>query len=438
MDFSPQWLEGRLKAWPAPRRYVVLASGGMDSTALLHAMATIAHRLPASVVALHFNHGLRSQADIWQRQVADQAQSLGILFHNENLGLAADQGSTETRARAARYARLRTWMAEGDCCLTAHHGDDQAETFLLQALRGSGPAGLAAMPGYMRFERGWLARPLLPWTRADLHNWASKEGLNWSEDPGNYNLDSPRNRLRHRVWPQIEQGWPAAARTLGRSAALAAEASALAQEVAVETYNRLPEHPADRLPVAALQALSVPKRRAVLRYWLGRNGVDLPAAEKLQELEHGFVLRDPGARARLQLGLVGIRRFRDFVFVVRSLPRQPFGRAPIDICNPVDMGALGRIGLVADQNGPMGQNVVDGALELRFRRGGETFRPAGCAHQRPLKKMLQECGVLPWMRYRLPLLYVDGQLAAVANMMVAQEYAGQGWRLDWQDAPALE
>jgi tRNA(Ile)-lysidine synthase len=437
MEFSPERLEERLHGWPKPRRYVVLASGGGDSTALLHAMAALREHMPAPLVALHFDHGLNEGSTAWRDTVAREAETLGIEFFAENLNLDRGVGGRETRARQARYARLRNWMRLDDCCLAAHHADDQAETFLLQALRGGGPAGLAAMPEFAQFGLGWLARPLLVFTRAELRAWARARDLDWIEDPGNRDFSAPRNRLRHRVWPELDAGWPAAARTLARSAALAAEAAALAEEVAAEDLARMGVGNADHLPIPALLDLSSPRRRALLRHWLHQRGFAVPETAKLLELEREFIARDPGARALLPFGDAEAHRFRGYLHVLRPLPEPP--AEPIELLpgEYVELGPLGRVGLIPDTKGPLGPSVK-GELELRFRLGGEVIRPAGTAHHRKLKKLLQEAGVLPWMRYRLPLLYGNGSLAAVAGIAVADEFAGKGWRFDWCDGPPVQ
>ncbi|MGH8271521.1 MAG: tRNA lysidine(34) synthetase TilS, partial [Gammaproteobacteria bacterium] len=290
MDFSPQLLAQRLRVWPVPARYVVLASGGCDSTVLLHAMAELAGELAVPIVVLHFDHGLAAESAEWARKVERMAADLGFACFVERLELAPG-GAAETRAREARYARLAEWMQPGDCCLAAQHGDDQAETFLLQALRGAGPAGLAGMPAFARFGSGWLARPLLDFSRAELAGWAEVRGLDWIEDPANDDLTVPRNRLRHEVWPRIVAHWPAAVRTLARSAQLAAQSAALAEEIAAEDLARLNAEQADRLPIEALLALSLPRRRALLRHWLAGRGFALPAETQLAELERGFIAR---------------------------------------------------------------------------------------------------------------------------------------------------
>ncbi|MGH8160723.1 MAG: tRNA lysidine(34) synthetase TilS [Gammaproteobacteria bacterium] len=437
MEFSPRRLAEVVLAWPVPRRYVVLASGGGDSTVLLHAMAALRDEFPAPVVALHFDHGLAEDSPLWRAAVEAQAEALGIEFYLEKLNLDVRGGAIETRARAARYGRLREWMQADDCCLTAHHGDDQAETFLLQALRGAGPAGLAAMPALARFGRGWLGRPLLGFTRAELRVWVEARELDWIEDPANATFSVPRNRLRHRVWPEVVAAWPAAARTLGRSAALAAEAAALIEEVAAEDLARQGGEATDRLPVAALLALSEPRRRALLRHWLSRRGFEVPDAAKLRELEHEFILRDPGARAVLRFGQAEVRRFRGHLFVLRPLPQPTAGFVRIVPGDYLDLGRLGRVGVMTDAAGPLAEGVAERELALGFRAGGETLHPAGSAHHRALKKLLQEGDILPWMRFRLPLLYVDGVLAAVGGVTMAAEFAGRGWRFDWRDAPPI-
>lgn len=434
--FDPAELVERLLRFPAPSRYVILASGGLDSTVLLHALARERKRLPAALSALHFDHGIAPESDRWRRVVETRAATLGVEFVALNLALGPG-GAVETRAREARYAALAQWMKPDDCCVAAHHADDQAETFLLQALRGSGPIGLAGMPDFTRFGPGWLARPLLAWTRSDLAAWAGREGIGWIEDPGNRDLAAPRNWLRHRVFPILEPRWRSAARTLSRSAKQSADAARLLEEFGHEDLARLSVPDRDRLPVRELLALSSARRRNLLRIWLRKRGIPLPSDALLGRIERDFVMRDPGARASVEWPGAEAHRFRDMLHVIRPLPSPMPGSIPLVPGKRIDLGPLGRIGFVADAGGGLDPKAVAGTLELRFRTGGERLRPAGSSHRRPLKKLLQEAGVLPWMRYRLPLLFVDGRLAAVPGVAVAAEYAGRGWGFRWEDGPPL-
>ena len=437
MEFSPQALLDGMDAWPRPARLVALVSGGRDSTVLLHALAQVRDSLSAPLHVLHFDHGLSSEAGAWREQVRDGAARLGLPFHAEHLALGAG-GAVETRARSARYRRLAEWMHPGDCCLSAHHLDDQAETFLLQALRGAGVAGLAAMPELARFGEGWLGRPLLRWTRAELGTWAQAQHLHWVEDPGNRELAAPRNWLRHRVWPLLTERWPAAARTLARSADLAAEADALVREVASGDLEGVQAGGGDRLRVPDLVALSGPRRRSLLRFWLRARGVPLPSAAKMAELEASLLFADPGGRAALRWPGAEAHRYRGMLHVFQPLPEPPAGSITLTPCRLRDLGALGRVGLVASPGGPLASPPAGFAtVEIRFRHGGERLRPSGAAHRRPLKKLLQEAAVLPWMRGRLPLLYLNGELAAVGDLFVAESAAGKGWSLVWENAPPV-
>lgn len=435
-EFGSQVLAERLAAWPRPKRFVVLASGGRDSTVLLHALAEVREQLGTPLAVLHFDHGIAPDSRQWSAHVEADARLLGIPFFLECLNVPAG-GALETRARTARYRRLSEWMRDGDCGLAAHHADDQAETFLLQALRGAGPAGLAAMPALCRLGAGRLGRPLLEWTRAELGEWARARKLTWIEDPGNLDPAAPRNRLRRELWPVFLEYWPTAARTLSRSAALAAESSRLLETLACKDLEPLGGCDTDRLSVDALVEFDPERRRNLLRYWMRRRRIPVPHAVKLYELDREFIRKDPGAKASLAWPGAVARRYRGMLHVGAPLPDVPAGSIALEAGKWVDLGQLGRVAVVADPEGRLAPFVLDKRLAIRFRRGGERIRPAGSPHHRTVKKLLQEAGVLPWIRSYLPFLYVDDELAAVAGVAVAEGYAGSGWALVWKNSPPL-
>lgn len=438
MHFSASLLAERLLGWPVPGRYVALVSGGCDSMVLMHALAAIRDRLPAPVVVLHFDHGLSDQSEEWERFVENRARTLDLSFFSEKLGLEAGPGA-ETRAREARYACLREWMQIDDCCLSAHHADDQLETFLLHALRGSGAAGLAGIRPLMRFGTGWLGRPLLEWSRAQLNVWAGRHKLEWIEDPANRDLSVPRNWLRTQIGPSLSTRWPQAPHTIARSARLAGEADTVLAEVAREDLVRLKlGHPAC-LSVNALLGLSEPRRHNALRHWFREQQLPMPSARKLLELDAHFIVAEPGGLAELHWPGACVRRYRDCLFAHAPWPSPtPETVLVMEPEQPLDLGYLGQLRLVRDPAGPLAENAVSAPLTVRFRRGGERLRPAGSPHRRTLKNLLQEQAILPWMRVRLPLLYSGDRLAAVAGVIPATEkYSGQDWRLVWAGGPPL-
>ena len=359
-------------------------------------------------------------------------------FFSEKLGLEPGPGA-ETRAREARYGRLRKWMQIDDCCLSAHHADDQLETFLLHALRGSGTAGLAGIRSLTRFGPGWLGRPLLEWSREELNAWAGRHKLEWIEDPANRDLSVPRNWLRAQIGPSLSTRWPHASHTIARSARLAGEADTVLAEVAREDLARLElGHPAC-LSAGALLGLSEPRRRNVLRHWFRQLQLPLPSARKLLELDRRFIEDNPGGLAELRWHGACVRRYRDCLFAHPPWPMPVPGKVlELERERPLDLGYLGRLQLVRDPAGPLSDNVVSAPLTVRFRRGGERLRPAGSSHHRTLKNLLQEQAVLPWMRARVPLLYAGDQLAAVAGVIpAAAEFSGRGWRLTWTGGPPI-
>ncbi|MGH8129028.1 MAG: tRNA lysidine(34) synthetase TilS [Gammaproteobacteria bacterium] len=420
-----------------PARYVALVSGGCDSMVLLHALAEIRDQLRAPLAVLHFDHGLAPESADWAHWVGTQARVLDIPFFCETLNLEAG-AAAETRAREARYGRLAACMQAGDCCLSAHHADDQAETFLLQALRGSGVAGLAAMPAKVDFGAGWLARPLLTWRREELRVWAGTHNLDWIEDPANQDRSVPRNWLRLNIWPLLAEHWSSAARTLGRTAGLAGDAAAILDELAAEDVRSLQSGDTHSLSIDPLLALSPPRRRNALRYWLRERDLPLPTAHKLLELEAGFIVHDPGGRAVLAWPGACVRRYRGRLFAHAPWPPLSAGVRRLVPEQPLDLGCLGRITLRRDEQGPLTEALVSQTLTIRFRAGGECLRPAGAGHHRTLKHLLQEQAVLPWMRDRLPLLYAGDELVAIPGVVeAAVEFSGTGWRLDWSGAPPL-
>lgn len=438
MGFTTTALAKLLRGWPVPGRYVAMVSGGCDSMVLMHALAELREHLDAPVVVLHFDHGLIEASPKWAMFVESRAKALGLPFFLERLELNSGP-AVETRAREARYARLRSWMQIDDCCLSAHHADDQLETFFMHALRGSGTAGLAGIRVLTRFGSGWLGRPLLEWTRAELNEWAGRHALEWVEDPANQDLSLPRNWLRMQVAPFLRQRWPQAAHTITRSARLAGEADGLLSEIANEDLERIGlGHPAC-LSVSRLLACSPPRRRNILRHWLQRLELPAPTSRKLHEIDARFVCRNPGGQAVLGWPGGCVRRYRDCLFA-----HSPWGEKPSDAVltlrpgAPLDLGYLGTLALVRDSGGPLCEGVTAGSLTVRFRQGGERLQPAGGTHHRTLKNILQEQGIVPWMRERLPVLYSGDRLAAVAGVVGAVEgFSGHVWRLSWSGAPPI-
>lgn len=297
-----------------PRAVAVAYSGGRDSTALLHATLVAAAAQDVEVHALHVHHGLSAHADDWlahgERQCARWARrGLPVHFHAERLALKPARGeSVEALARTTRYAALRRMALAAGCelVLLAHHRRDQAETVLLQALRGAGPAGLAGMPAQRRIDGVVFARPWLTQPREAIEAYVRSHRLGHVDDSSNADPRYSRNRLRLQLWTALLQAFPAAESTLQHTARRCAEARALAEECAAEDLALARCADEDgALDAAALQALSPARRGTALRAWLAAVQPE-PVPETLvrrlaDELRAGAHARWPGPGGQVSL-----------------------------------------------------------------------------------------------------------------------------------------
>ncbi|CAK0770812.1 tRNA(Ile)-lysidine synthase [Gammaproteobacteria bacterium] len=438
MNFSPTALRVALVGVPSARRWWVAYSGGLDSHCLLHALAGLASELPALSV-VHVDHGLNSASGDWAQHCASICTQLQVPYRLLRVRIQPEAGkSLEALARTARYGALAQVMEPGEVLLTAHHQDDQVETMLLQLLRGAGPRGLAAMPALAPFHSGYLARPLLEYSRDALLIYARTVGLLWVEDDSNLDLRYDRNYLRHQVLPLLLQRWPAATATLTRATAHQADATYLLESLAKQDLPAVVGVRSDTLQVGALSALDPIRARNLLRYWIRGNGHEIPSAARLEQVLRGVV----GARwdATPRLAWVGteLRRYRDLLYLMTPLPPLP---APdwevkwqdlvVPLCLP--WGTLTAQPMIGE--GLAGSACIQG-LTVRLRQGGERCRLVGSGHHRPLKDLWQAAGVPPWERVRTPLLFLGGELVSVPGIGLNHRFQAQpgdmGWKIVWQ------
>jgi tRNA(Ile)-lysidine synthase len=418
----------------------VAFSGGLDSTVLLHALARIVGAERGRLRAAHIDHQLHPDSGRWRAHCEAAAKRLGVRFVQAVVQVECGEEGLEGAARRARYAALRGLMQEGEILLTAHHADDQIETMLLGLVRGAGVAGLSGIPQRQPFGSGLLVRPLLQFTRAELEDWARAEGLVWLDDPSNDDVDLDRNYLRRNVLPALRQRWPAAARGATRSAAHLEEARELLATLAATDLATVAVDA--HLDAARLLQLDPARRRNVLRYWIRQRGVRTPSTRKLAAIERDLLPAAPDRTPCVDWDDVELRRYRGLLYLERRRPALDCARRLAwDPATSVELPAgLGRLRLQPDPAGGLSRQKLASTLSVRFRVGGETLRPAGDAHQRSLKKMLQASGVPPWRRDRLPLIYSDERLAAVGDLWIAHEFAAQGVaavRVVWEKTEAV-
>lgn len=405
-------------------RICIAYSGGMDSHVLLHlATDLLSHRDDIKLRALHVDHRLSPDSGDWARHAQIVAESLGVPLLVRVAAVERGDDGPEAAARRARYAIFTSELNTGEHLMLAQHAGDQAETFLLQALRGSGPDGLASIPRKRVFGAGFMTRPLLGCPREALAAVAEADGLSWVEDPSNADTALDRNFLRHEVLPLLESRWPAAVRTLGRSAHRSAAASQTLLGLAREDLSLVRVRGADELSVSQLRIM--PRERAynAIRLWVRQAGYRMPRLQDLtQVIDHLVRARDDTA-GRVDVRDYEFRRYRDRLYL---LPPQVDSTAfEVDWPAPYNDLEIPSAGVVLSREGCARQGIAlppNGTITVRNREGGELIRVGEPAFHKEVRKVMQETGVPPWQRDKVPLLYVGNRLAAVWNLAVAVDF----------------
>jgi tRNA(Ile)-lysidine synthase len=412
----------------------VAASGGRDSTALLHCAARSAREWGVPVHALHVHHGLHPDADAWlarlRRQVARWRHGgLPITLHVRRLDRQPPRGaSVEAWARGERYAALVEMARQCGCraVLLAHHRRDQAETVLLQLLRGAGPAALAAMPS--RFERGGIVwhRPWLDMPRDAIEAYVERWRLSYVDDGSNLDTRFARNRLRQAVWPRLLQAFPEAEAALAGAAARAQEAAKCLRELAAADLAGAAG--GNGLAIGCLEALGPSRRANALREWL-RDTLPEGAPESLVQRLLAELPRLASARWPAPGGELAVHRGR--------LNYRPAGvrlAAPLPEPLSIDLSEPGRYPLpqwggtllvepVAQQGLPTARLA---RATCRSRSGGERFQLGPQRPPRSLKKQYQALGVAAWERHG-PLVYLGSELAFAPGLGIdARQWAHGG------------
>jgi tRNA(Ile)-lysidine synthase len=443
VTFGPEVLLERLDALETvdnnPDRYVIALSGGLDSTVLAHALSLARERHGKSLLAVHIDHQLHPESGRWSEYCRKLAEKLALEFVAETVSIDAGVGGLEAAARKARYAALARHMGDGDWLLSAHHRNDQAETLLLNLMRGSGPAGMAGIGLLTPFAAGWLVRPLIDVPRDALEAYAATQELRWVDDPSNQDLRFDRNFLRHDVLPALERRWTGVVERLARSAELAAEAATMLDELAASDLHAVGDRAA-RIDIAGLLGLTDARQRNLLRHAMRQAGIPVPGASRLATVLDSVLQAREDAQPLVRWQGAEVRRYRGKLYLLPPLGGQawpPEGHPLADA--PLALGpGMGSLRLARGADRGLSEAIVARGLHVRMRNGGEEIKPAGQGHTKKLKKLLQEEGIVPWMRERLPLIYAGDALVAVADLWIAAEAAsGPGTAVCWDERPEL-
>jgi len=405
----------------AGERVCVGFSGGLDSTVLLSVLGGLRDRAGYALEAMHVHHGLSPNADAWAASCEAFARGIGVPLRVERVRV--DRDDPAGLEAAARRARREALARSGAAVIAlAHHRDDQAETVLLQALRGTGLKGLAGMgPVHEALGVRWV-RPFLEVPREALVAYARAKSLRWIEDESNASCDFDRNFLRHEGLAVLASRFPQARGSLARLARHAASAGRLLEALA--RLDAGAELEAARLPAAPLRALPPERAANVLRHWIEAHGGAMPAEARLSDMRRQLLESrgDAGVRIRHE-GRLLARQGDDLVI-------EPAADAPADwrvAWHGEAVLALGdALGEVRFESragaGIDAGRVSRGEWHFGPRHGGERIRLAPGRTTRTLKNLLQEGRVPAWHRGRLPLLFEGGRLVWVPGIGISAEY----------------
>lgn len=414
------FLRRHLPSGAEPSRLCVGLSGGLDSVTLLRLLCQLRKEMGFELSALHVHHGLSPNAEDWTTFCADLCRQLDVPLTIERVAVARDSGKgMEASARAVRYSAFA--RCDADYIVLAHHRDDQAETVLLNLLRGAGVHGAAAVPAARGLVAGGprVLRPLLDTPRSAIAAWGEAQGLSWIEDESNGDTAYSRNFLRQRILPPLKARFPGCDAALARAARHFAEGAELLDALAELDLGRAAA--GSGLSVAQLGELGEARARNLLRHWLRKLGAGMPDTESLTEALHQLLNAKAEATVCVKVdGRFTLRRYREVAYLVETV-LQP---EPVSWQGEAELPwAGGRLVFRCSfGEGISAARLATGEVLIRLRQGGDRLRPDPKRPSRSLKNLLQESAVRPWQREVLPCLCCGHQLVWVVGLGIQAEW----------------
>ena len=425
-------------------RIAVAFSGGLDSSVLLHSLVGIPE-FKEKVFAIHVNHGLSPNSKSWIKHCDKFCSGLGVNFIPLTIELENSK-TNENILRKARYEALFSCLKQGDVLCTAHHQDDHIETILFRILRGTGIKGLAGIEKYSQMEGIDLIRPLISYSKKDLLDYADKFEVNWIEDESNEDLSISRNFIRKKVIPNLKNdNWPEYKNSISYLSSKAKEANEILDEIAYLDLKLCASESLDRLSILKIKELSHARAMNVLFTWLGIN-THLGVSNKLtDQVYKSIILASESSNPVVTFGKKGqkgsfqIRRFNNFLHHLPLTETETLSNKKVWKWNSDDPLELptGTLSMQVALGKGISTQLTEPGISIKGRIGGERCKPEGRSKSQKLKKLFQEYGVPPWVRDRIPLVYVGDQLAAVSDLWVCEEFVAKkderGIVLSWTD-----
>jgi tRNA(Ile)-lysidine synthase len=443
--FCAERLLGVLRSLPAVNSYFVGFSGGADSTALLHALGCLRDQLNTPITAVHVNHGLHDNAVFWQLQCEDFCRSndFELICLKVNPENGPGKKGLEAEARQLRYEAISRLLGPGDGLLTAHHADDQAETLLLNLMRGSGVDGLSAMPDSRPLGKGLLQRPLLQFQSSALRDYLEKNQVEWSEDPSNQYLNHDRNFVRHQIIPFMEKRWPGVNKRLLLTRRSMSDARRLLERLADQHLENCLANPSV-LSIPPLLIDDPELLKLVIRRWVKKTGTPSIPAYRLEDFCEQLRNAQTSSNVTVHWDGCLLHLYKQQLWLISDTPVTscPSINWP-DANTGIDLGRdIGQLQFTPTDNGKE-LKPLDVKLTVGCRKNTRNTAIVQAGHHRSLKNLFQSMEIPPWLRDAIPLCSLDDEVVAIGDWCFSESFerwmSENNTALNWQPGhPLLE
>ncbi len=399
--------------------WVIAYSGGVDSHVLLHAAQAYLNTIHSTIQlrAAHINHQLSEQAASWAEHCAQTCQSMAMACDSLVVKNKPQSGqSIEAFARDERYKLLSAHLTPQDILLTGHTHDDQAETVLLQLMRGSGPKGLSGMGVTKPLVESTLHRPFLSVSRQDIVAYAKDHALSWVEDPSNIQTHFYRNFIRHDILPKLQSKLPGIKQTFVRAAHVAQEAQSLLEELAKIDAEKAICDKTNRLDQSQVNHLSPERQKNLIRFWLGASGIKMPPAGRLNMIIEQFKAKED-TQPLIAWSDVQLRRYKNKWSILQNECFESTQSYSVSWLNQTNIILPNGQTLFFEKVKGQGISLANvDEIMICPRRCTGPLRPKGSQVSKPMKKWWQQFEIPAWDRALWPFVYLNGVLVEVPGL----------------------
>jgi tRNA(Ile)-lysidine synthase len=417
------------------RKFLLAFSGGVDSVVLLDLLVNVLKESDALRI-IHINHNLNEHSNDWAQFSSEICEKYDLPLICESVEPKRHGKGLEADARELRYQSFRDVIQDDEYLLTGHHQDDQMETLLYRIFRGTGIDGLRAIRREIKFGKGFLYRPMLNISREKIEEYAQLKNLKWIYDSSNDDSSYDRNFLRKDIIPLIKKRWPSVENKVSRLSVIAEQNQLLLNELAIEDVGQLKNY--NHLDIETLSEKSYPRIINIFRFMIKKNNMNVPS---MQVLNEGIktLMHSKSKSPSMTWNDNTIRRYKHRLYFLNSALNSPndlSNEMSWDIKKTINLGKnLGSIQARFLNGEGISLNRCPSNLAIKYRKGGEEIKPSGHKITKSLKNLFQENNVLPWVRDKIPLIYVDQELISVGDLWFNQDFKASanedGFLITW-------